>query len=85
MDFVDKGIEYLKFALIQDENNKKEDALKNYIKSFEYLLTGIKYLKNENLKNKIQFKIKEFMPRAEQLKNQLENKNAKKKLFFFFF
>ena len=82
-----KGIDLLKIAIEKDENHQLKEALENYINSFEYLMTGLKYIEIITIKNKIREKIIEFMPRAEKLKEILEkeieaenDKNKKSKL-----
>eukprot|EP01091_Cochliopodium_minus_P017145 TRINITY_DN6634_c0_g1_i2.p1 TRINITY_DN6634_c0_g1~~TRINITY_DN6634_c0_g1_i2.p1 ORF type:complete len:280 (+),score=83.86 TRINITY_DN6634_c0_g1_i2:1-840(+) len=90
MNLINKGIEYLNIAIKDDENNKYENALENYIKSFEYLMTGLKYIEKGRMKDTIIQKIKEFIPRAEKLKEIAESqrnqtniqRNNNKKLKF---
>ena len=81
MNLIDKGISYLKDGVRYDEHRKWKEALKNYVLAFEHLLLGMKYLKNERLKQVLKEKVMEFMPRAEEIKKHLETLKVSFSLF----
>jgi len=77
--FTPKGMEILKQAVIADNNDELEKALSLYKQGLGYLITGLKYQKNEKVKATIRAKMSEYMNRAEEIKAALEkNKGTKK-------
>jgi len=72
----------------KDEAKEYQDALKLYIHSMEYFLTGLKYSKNKNTNEMVRAKVKEFLQRSEAIKvyvaaleaQQLKKQNSKQKV-----
>ena len=42
MEFYDRGIQYTKLAVAQDNNNQYPESLRYYVLAIECLLTGLK-------------------------------------------
>lgn len=78
-DFVSKGITIIKEAVQHDNDDQLDEALSLYKRGLEYLITGLKYEKNQKSKSIIQQKIGEYLNRAEELQNQIEARNNPKK------
>lgn len=68
MGFKDKGIDFAKQAVTEDEAGNYEKALQLYQTSLEYFKTYLKYEKNERVRESILEKFKEYLTRAEYLK-----------------
>ncbi|KAG1650546.1 hypothetical protein FOA52_009251, partial [Chlamydomonas sp. UWO 241] len=66
--FKDKGIEFAKQAVSEDEQGNYEKAWQLYCSSLEYFNAYLKYEKNEKLKASVMSKCKEYIDRAEYLK-----------------
>mmetsp|Transcript_41835 Transcript_41835/g.125184 ORF Transcript_41835/g.125184 Transcript_41835/m.125184 type:complete len:437 (-) Transcript_41835:209-1519(-) len=66
--FKDKGIEFAKQAVAEDEAGNFEKAWQLYCSSLEYFNAYLKYEKNDKLKASVMAKCKEYMDRAEYLK-----------------
>jgi len=77
VEFFPKGVKYLTSAVTEDEANHQEEALRLYLLAFEYLMAGLKYSKNDKVNQVIRAKLKEFIPRAEHIKEQLTSKEKK--------
>jgi vacuolar protein-sorting-associated protein 4 len=76
-NMVQQGMDIVKEAVDADSNNDLEKALVLYKKGLAYLLTGIKYVKNEKTKLAIRGKVAEYMKRAEEINAALEKKSKK--------
>lgn len=63
-----KGIELLSQATAADQDKRYPDALQLYQQGIQYLLTAIKYEKNEQLKQILSQRVTEYLARAEALK-----------------
>jgi len=77
--FTPKGMEILKKAVIADNNDELEKALSLYKQGLGYLMTGLKYQKNDKVKATIRAKMTEYMGRAEEIKAALDQGKGKKK------
>lgn len=66
--FIPKGMEIVKQAVIADNNDELETALALYRQGLQYFLTGLKYVKNDTAKAAIREKMNTYMTRAEQIK-----------------
>lgn len=78
-NFTPKGMEILKQAVIADNNDELEKALNLYKQGLHYLITGLKYQKNEKVKETIRMKMREYMDRAEEIKAAIDKGKGKKK------
>ncbi|KAI8473497.1 MAG: AAA-ATPase of VPS4/SKD1 family [Monoraphidium minutum] len=70
-DFKGKAIELVKQAVVEDEAGNLEKALQLYKGALDYFATHLKYEKNERSKEAITAKVKEYLARAEYLKDVL--------------
>jgi len=70
-------MESIKAAIAADNKEDWELALAKYTQGLTYFLTGLKYIKNEREKKAIRERAKEYMTRAEQLKNVIAKKEGK--------
>lgn len=78
--FIPKAVEIVKQAVVEDNKDNYEQALALYKKALEYFMTGLKYEKNEKAKEAIRAKVTEYMNRAEQIQQHLEQaKSGNKK------
>lgn len=73
-DFKGKAIEFVKVAVEQDEAGNYEKALQNYKAALEYFSTHLKYEKNPRSAEAIRAKFKEYLERAEYLKQVIEGR-----------
>jgi vacuolar protein-sorting-associated protein 4 len=73
-DFLNKGIELVQKAIEADNATRYEDAYGLYYNGLDYLMLAIKYEKNPRSKELIRTKFTEYLSRAEQLKEHLDNK-----------
>ncbi|MEW5297799.1 MAG: hypothetical protein WDW36_000983 [Sanguina aurantia] len=64
----EKGIEFAKQAVADDEAELHEKALKGYMTALEYFGTYMKYEKNLKAKEIVKNKFQEYLKRAEYLK-----------------
>ncbi|ETO32732.1 vacuolar protein sorting-associated protein VPS4 [Reticulomyxa filosa] len=86
-NFVAKGTEIIKEAVIKDNNvrlliiffNEYEEALKLYSSGVEYLMTGLKYEKNQRINSAIKEKIGKYLERAEEIQKMLKEPAKPKK------
>eukprot|EP00741_Cyanophora_paradoxa_P007363 tig00001126_g7122.t1 len=69
--FIPQAIELVKEAVQLDQAKQYEEALGKYTHAISYFMTGLKYEKNERSKESIRSKVKEYMSRAEQIKEML--------------
>ena len=74
-DFLQKGIERVQKAIDADNDGKYEDAWKLYMLSLEYFMTALKYEKNKRSQEQIKAKAAEYMTRAEELKQHLQQES----------
>jgi vacuolar protein-sorting-associated protein 4 len=68
VNFKDKGIDYAKQAVAEDELGNYEKAITLYTAALEYFKTYLKYEKNPKAQEAIMGKFKEYLTRAEYLK-----------------
>ena len=80
-NFVQKGTEIIKEAVIKDNNEEYDAALSLYGQGIQYLMTGMKYEKNQRVKAAIKEKVTKYLQRAEDIKQSLAEppKKTKKK------
>ncbi|KAL3234630.1 Vacuolar protein sorting-associated protein 4 [Nakaseomyces bracarensis] len=81
-DFLSKGIELVQKAIDYDTATQYEEAYTAYYNGLDYLMLALKYEKNAKSKELIRAKFTEYLQRAEQLKQHLDEeqeKEAKKK------
>lgn len=81
-DFLSKGIELVQKAIDYDTATQYEEAYTAYYNGLDYLMLALKYEKNPKSKELIRAKFTEYLQRAEQLKQHLDEeqeKQAKKK------
>jgi len=79
VNFFEKGIKSLDSAIAEDNKKNYSEALNLYLKSFEYFIAGLKYSKNEKYNNIIRSKMREFLTRAESIKQELKKAEEEKK------
>ena len=81
-NFVAKGTEIIKQAVQKDNNEEYEAALSLYSQGIQYLMTGLKYEKNQKVVSAIKEKVQKYLKRAEDIKTSLEEppKKTKKKV-----
>lgn len=72
LTFIPKAIDLVKLAVAADNEEDYERALSLYKQSLEYFMTGLKYEKNDTSKKSIRDRMKEYMNRAEQISEILE-------------
>jgi len=77
-NFLEKGIEYVTKATEADKRKEYEEALKLYDMALKYFATALKYETNETIKETIRRKVREYLKRAEDLKEHLKNQAANK-------
>lgn len=77
--FVTRGVEIVKQAVIADNNDELPQALKLYRQALEYFMTGMKHEKNPTLKERVRLKTMEYMDRAEEIQRHLDSGDKKKK------
>mmetsp|Transcript_16391 Transcript_16391/g.40866 ORF Transcript_16391/g.40866 Transcript_16391/m.40866 type:complete len:434 (-) Transcript_16391:601-1902(-) len=76
VSFKDKGIDFAKQAVTEDEAGNYEKALQLYLASLEYFKTYLKYEKNPKACDAIKAKFKEYLTRAEYLKGVAGQDNS---------
>lgn len=72
LNFKDKGIEFVKTAVAEDEAGNYDKALSAYKAALEYFSTYLKYEKNPKARETITSKFKEYLARAEYLKGVVD-------------
>ena len=70
-DILRKGLDLAKEATEEDNKKNYDAALRLYEQAIQYLITGIKYEKNKRTQELIEAKCKEYLARAEKLKESL--------------
>jgi len=80
-NFVAKGTQIIKDAVQKDNAEEYEAALSLYSQGIQYLMTGLKYEKNQKVVGAIKEKVQKYLKRAEDIKTSLEEppKKTKKK------
>ena len=71
IDFLGRAIDLVKRAIEADNSTEYEKAYGLYKQSLEVFMIALKWEKNEQSKEMIRTKIKEYMSRAEKLKVHL--------------
>lgn len=81
-NFVQKGTEIIKEAVQKDNAEDYQAAQEKYIQGIQYLMTGLKYEKNQKVVAAIKEKVQKYLKRAEDIKTSLEDppKKTKKKV-----
>eukprot|EP01112_Ceratiomyxa_fruticulosa_P021624 TRINITY_DN767_c0_g1_i1.p1 TRINITY_DN767_c0_g1~~TRINITY_DN767_c0_g1_i1.p1 ORF type:complete len:474 (+),score=107.03 TRINITY_DN767_c0_g1_i1:227-1648(+) len=74
VDFFNNGMHALKLAVQYDEMGSYDSALKHYIKSADFFVTGLKYSKNQKTNELVRKKVEEVFSRSEILKKSLSEK-----------
>eukprot|EP01084_Bolivina_argentea_P290674 499352_1 len=78
-NFVAKGTEIIKQAVQKDNAEEYEAALSLYSQGIQYLMTGLKYEKNQKVVSAIKEKVQKYLKRAEDIKTSLADPPKKKK------
>lgn len=77
---LNKAIEIVKQAIEADENKEWEKAFSLYMKAFEWFELALKYEKNERTKQRVGEYLRNYLDRAEKIKEFIdEEKNEKEK------
>lgn len=69
---LNKAIDLVAKATQLDENKQYEEAYNLYTRAIEHFMVAVKYEKNDRCKEMIRAKVKEYLARAEQLKQHLQ-------------
>lgn len=77
-NFIPKGMEIIKAAVMADNADELEKALSLYKQGLHYFVTGLKYMKNEKSKEAVREKMISYMDRAEEIKQALDKSKQKK-------
>mmetsp|Transcript_34224 Transcript_34224/g.87533 ORF Transcript_34224/g.87533 Transcript_34224/m.87533 type:complete len:437 (-) Transcript_34224:186-1496(-) len=72
-DFKGKAIEFVKLAVEEDQAENYEKAYELYCKALDHFGAHLKYDKNPRSKEVITAKFKEYLQRAEAIKQMLDN------------
>ena len=81
-NFLSKGTDFIQQAVAKDNDEEYQLALDLYSTGIQYLLTALKYEKNQKIIEVIKSKAIKYLKRAEEIKDALNNpkpKNRKKK------
>lgn len=73
-NFIAKGIDIIKEAVVKDNNEQFEEAFSLYQRGLNYLTTALKYEGNPRTRQVITEKITTYLTRAEELKTFIQNK-----------
>jgi len=76
-NFLQRAIDIVKQATTEDHNKNYEEALRLYQLALDYFMTALKYEKSDKSKAVVRNKVTEYLQRAEQLKEFLENDKQK--------
>lgn len=77
-EVVDKAIELAKQATAADKAGKYEDAIQLYSNTVEHFMHAIKYeVADKASRDKIRSKVREYLSRAETLKEAIKKRSAK--------
>lgn len=71
--FIQKGTSIIKQAIIKDNERDYEKALELYSMGVQYLMTGLKYEKNQKVVDAIKSKVTKFVNRANKIKSMQDN------------
>jgi len=77
-NFLSKGTEFIQQAVEKDNNEEYQLALDLYSTGIQYLLTALKYEKNQKIIEVIKTKAIKYLKRAEEIKDALNNPKPKK-------
>ena len=78
-NFLEKGTDIIKTAVIKDNDEKLEEAVELYVQGVQWLLKALKYEKSAQMKGILNEKINKYLKRAEDIKTTLNNKEQPKK------
>lgn len=70
--FIAKGTEILRQAIQKDNQEQYESALSLYSQGIQYLMTGLKYEKNQKVIEAIKKQAQKYLQRAEDIKASLD-------------
>lgn len=73
-----RAISYVQEATTEDEKGNFAEALRLYQLSLDYFMHYLKYEKSERSKEIIRTRMKEYLARAEELKEHLDKKTSRK-------
>ncbi|EJU00906.1 AAA-domain-containing protein [Dacryopinax primogenitus] len=77
-NFLDKAIDLVQKAIDEDVAQNYAEAYKLYQNALDYFMMALKYEKNDKLKELIKNKLKEYLDRAERLKEHLAQAQEKR-------
>eukprot|EP00696_Hemimastix_kukwesjijk_P010699 gnl/Hemi2/23450_TR7860_c0_g8_i1.p1 gnl/Hemi2/23450_TR7860_c0_g8~~gnl/Hemi2/23450_TR7860_c0_g8_i1.p1 ORF type:complete len:445 (-),score=46.59 gnl/Hemi2/23450_TR7860_c0_g8_i1:73-1407(-) len=77
-NFLNQGVQIMTQAVDEDNKQNYEEAYKLYIRGVEFLMTALKYEKNERSRDIIKQKVENYMSRAEELKDVLKRNGGKR-------
>ena len=77
INFREEGLKKISLATELHNSGNFEEALSNYRNGLEMLTHAIKYETNPALKSKLLERVKEWMERAEEVKQEIADKAAK--------
>jgi len=76
-NFLSRGTDYIQQAVQKDNAEEYQIALDLYSTGIEYLLTALKYEKNQKIVEVIKSKAIKYLKRAEEIKDALSNPQPK--------
>lgn len=76
--FIPKGMEIVRAAVDADNADELEKALSLYRQGLGWFMTGLKYMRNEASKAAIREKMATYMKRAEDIKEAIDKRAARK-------
>eukprot|EP01084_Bolivina_argentea_P255503 429761_1 len=79
-NFLAKGTEFIQQAVIKDNAEEYNIALDLYSTGIQYLLTALKYEKNQKIIEVIKFKAIKYLKRAEEIKDSLSSIQPKQNI-----
>eukprot|EP00484_Ammonia_sp_Unknown_P006896 CAMPEP_0197074146 /NCGR_PEP_ID=MMETSP1384-20130603/210962_1 /TAXON_ID=29189 /ORGANISM="Ammonia sp." /LENGTH=485 /DNA_ID=CAMNT_0042512987 /DNA_START=36 /DNA_END=1493 /DNA_ORIENTATION=- len=74
-NFLSKGTEFIQQAVEKDNREDYQGALELYSNGIQYLLTALKYEKNQKIVEVIKSKAIKYLKRAEEIKDALEQQS----------
>eukprot|EP00123_Amoebidium_parasiticum_P016947 comp23653_c0_seq3/m.40396 comp23653_c0_seq3/g.40396 ORF comp23653_c0_seq3/g.40396 comp23653_c0_seq3/m.40396 type:complete len:464 (-) comp23653_c0_seq3:201-1592(-) len=77
-DFIKKAIDLAGQATEEDKKENWEEAYTLYTNAVEHFITGLKYEKNQKVKDLVRPKVEEYLNRAEKVKEFMEKSKAAK-------
>lgn len=75
---LNKAIELVKQAIEADENKEWEKAFGIYMKAFEWFELALKYEKNERTKQRVGEYLRNYLERAEKIKEFIDEEKKEK-------